>query len=192
MKSNISFFPLLPYEIWINKNFVSKTQLKHYKHFPSFLCSWFFSFKLPTVVDKHCWTPCSFVAFYIVGISWWNAHYHANHWRSLLEIKSQATVKEVQFERRVASHISEGFEHIFNTCLVVECLMLAKKVVNNYYKCFSSRFFSPLEQCIDILVLHQILPFRFADLLEFLLQKLKNFFVMFHSFEKIRHTKINM
>lgn len=69
--------------------------------------------------------------------------------RSLLEIKSQAIGKEVQFERHVTSHISEGFKHIFNTCLVVDCLMLAKKVVNNYFKCFASRFFSPLEQCID-------------------------------------------
>lgn len=84
----------------------------------------------------------------MVEISWWNIHYHANHWR--LEVcwgkkkEIQVTVKEVQFERRVASPISEGFEHIFNKCLLVECLMLADKIVNNYFKRFASSFFSPL------------------------------------------------
>lgn len=55
----------------------------------------------------------------------------------------QTTVKEVQFERHVASIISEGFEHIFNKCLLVECLMLANKVVSNYLKRFASRFLVP-------------------------------------------------
>ena len=83
---------------------------------------------------------------------------------------NQASVKEVPFERHVASHISEGFVHIFNKFLVVECLMLAKKMVNYYFERFTSSFLSPLGQRIDVLVLHKILPFRFAVLWKLLLQ----------------------
>lgn len=112
-----------------------------------FLCSWILSFKLPAVVGKHCWTPCSFVAFSMVEISWWNIHYHANHWR--LEVcwgkkkKSRRLWRKCSC-RHVASPISEGLEHIFNKCLLAEWLTLANKVVNNYFKRFASSSFSPL------------------------------------------------
>jgi hypothetical protein len=37
-----------------------------------------------------------------------------------------------------------GFVAIFNKCPVIRCLILGKKVVNNYYKSFPSNFSSPL------------------------------------------------
>jgi len=52
--------------------------------------------------------------------------------------------KEVQFECHVASHISEGFVHIFNKCLIVGCFMFSKKDVNSYFKCFPRSLFTPL------------------------------------------------
>lgn len=73
------------------------------------------------------------------------------------------TEKEVQFECHVASHISEGFVHIFNKCLIVGCFMFAKEDVNNYFKCFPNSFFTPTELCIKICVLHKILNLRTRD-----------------------------
>lgn len=52
------------------------------------------------------------------------------------------TEKEVQFECRVASHISEGFVHIFNKCLMVGYFMFAKKDVKNYFINASQAAFS--------------------------------------------------
>jgi len=72
----------------------------------------------------------------------------------------QMTEKEVQFECHVASHISEGFVHIFNKCLIVGCFMFANKDVNNYIKCFPSSIITPTELCIKIHVLHKILNLR--------------------------------
>jgi len=67
------------------------------------------------------------------------------------------TVKEMQFERHVASPISEGLEHIFNMCLLVECLILASKLDNCYIKRFASSLFSPFLFFIRSFLLHSLI-----------------------------------
>jgi hypothetical protein len=39
---------------------------------------------------------------------------------------------------------------------VVGCLRFAKRVANNYFKCYPSSFLVPSQQCIEIIILHKI------------------------------------
>jgi len=84
------------------------------------------SCKLPAVVNKHSLIPLSLVAYFhirdilvksLIMLITDTSKYAGKH--------IQMTVKEVQFEQHVPSHITEGFKHIFNNCLVVGWLMFA-------------------------------------------------------------------
>jgi hypothetical protein len=86
---------------------LEETKLSYRKHnlaelfyncFP-LVRSWSFSFKLPTVLGKHCWTPFPLVAFYYVGgILMKSLTMPATDLSKVAWKKIQMIVKEVPFE----------------------------------------------------------------------------------------------